>query len=74
MLVSGVIPSKVHDFAILFVKIRNISVGLFLQDFKLTVNGRTTTWIGQLPWFFILCELAEGALNPTSQVINDVVK
>lgn len=70
---SGVIPPKVHDFAILFVEIRNISVGLFLQHFKLTVNCRTTTWTGQLPGFFILCKLAEGALNPTSQVINDVV-
>lgn len=73
MLVSRVIPPKVHDFAILFVEINDISVGLFLQHFELRLNGSTTTWTGQFPQFYIFCKVAEGPVHPTSQVANDVV-
>lgn len=38
---SGVIPARVRDFAVLFVEINDVSVGLFLQLFELPLNGST---------------------------------
>lgn len=75
MLVHGIIPPRVQDFAFAFVEIREIAVSPLLQPAKIFLNGSTSIWcISCFSQFCVIYKFSEGVLSPVIQVINVDVK
>ena len=70
--ICGVIPPQLQDFVFPFVELYEVPVGPFLQPVS---NGSTSVWsISHSFQFCIMYKLAEGAVCPNIQVINEEVK
>ena len=75
VLVHGVIPLQVQDFAFAFVELHEVPVSLFLQPVEVPLNGSMILWwISCSSQVCIVCKLAKGALCPIVQIINQDVK
>ena len=75
VLVDGVVPPQVQDFALPLVEQHEAPVSPFLQLVQVPLNGSTTLWcIGPSSQFGVICKLAEGALCPIIQIINEIVQ
>ncbi|KAK4832039.1 hypothetical protein QYF61_020554 [Mycteria americana] len=75
ILVPGVVPSQVQDFALFLVELHEIPVGPLLQPVEVPLNGSTVIWcISHSSQFGVICKLAESTLYPVIQMINEDVK
>lgn len=71
----GVIPLQLQDFLLPFVELYDIHLRPILQTFEVPLDGSTTLWyISHSSLFCITSELAEDAICPSVQVINEEVK
>ncbi|KAK4830289.1 hypothetical protein QYF61_009492 [Mycteria americana] len=74
VLVPGVVPSQVQDFALALVELHGAPASPFLQPVKVPLDGRTALWyISHYSQFGVICKLAEGALYLIVQIINEDV-
>lgn len=63
VLMHGVIPLHMQDFALPFIECHEGLIGLFIQTVKIPLNSTTPTCcIGHHSQFYIICRPAEGAL------------
>jgi len=74
VLVHGVVPPQVQDPALALVELQ-VLLCLALQPVQVTLNGSTACWcIHCSSQFCVISKLAEGALCPFIQIIDEEVK
>ena len=75
VLVPGVVPLQVQDFAVLFVELHEIPLSPVLQPVQIPLDGSTATWcISRSSQYCVICKLAEVVLCPIVQVVNKDVR
>ncbi|GAB0186707.1 ectonucleotide pyrophosphatase/phosphodiesterase family member 3 [Grus japonensis] len=75
LLVPGVVPPQVQDFALPLVGLHEVPVNPFLQPVEVPLDGSMTLWhISHSSQFGVISRLAEGTLCPIMQIINEDVE
>lgn len=71
VLVYGIIPSQVQDFAFPYIELCRVPVIPFLQPVKVPPWSSLTLWsIYHFSLISVVCKLAEGAHCPVIQILN----
>ena len=67
--------TKVQDLALGFVKLYKVLLGLLLEPIRISLNGVLfLRHVDHTPQLGVICKLAEGALNPLINVIDEDIK
>ncbi|KAK4832711.1 hypothetical protein QYF61_025172 [Mycteria americana] len=75
VLVHGIVPLQVQDFALPLVEPQEVPVSPFLQAVEIPLDGSPTLWcIRHLSQFCVISRLAESTLSPIIQIINEDIK
>lgn len=74
VLVLGVVPSPVQDFALLLAKLYEV-LGPFLPPVEVSLDGSLALWwTSHSPRFCVICLFTESALYHIIQIINEDIK
>ncbi|KAK4811750.1 hypothetical protein QYF61_005318 [Mycteria americana] len=72
ILLPGVVPPQLQDFALLHIELYEVPVSSFLQPGKVPLDVSTTFWhLSHSFQFGVIYKLAEGTLCPIVQIINE---
>ncbi|GAB0193852.1 mitochondrial enolase superfamily member 1 [Grus japonensis] len=72
VLMPGVVPPQVQDFAFVLVELHEVPVGSFLQPLEVALDGSMILWfINDTCQCCVISKIAEGALCPIVQIIRE---